>query len=115
MKKSVSKGFTLIELLVVIAIIGILAGIRSQAEILFDSAGDYDGVCTNTTIAAQLAAAESAGGGTAVCNEATTPAGAWAASAPLKTAADGHWCVDSTGASRGIAAALVAQTVCPAA
>ena len=143
---NLKKGFTLIELLVVIAIIGILAsivlvslnsarskggdaavkqnisGIRAQAEIVYDSAGNYSGVCANTTVAGMLSAAGSAGGGTAVCNAtaSTIAAQAWAASAPLKTqnvisASSGidYWCVDSRGVASTTNAALGTATVCP--
>jgi prepilin-type N-terminal cleavage/methylation domain-containing protein len=138
MKKGLNRGFTLIELLVVIAIIGILSsvvlaslntarskgsdaavkanmnGIRSQAEIVYDTDnGSYDNVCADGVITKQLDAASQAGAGNAttdVCNDAS---GAWAASAPLKSA--GFWCVDSTGSSRSIAATLGSGvTVCPA-
>lgn len=146
MKKN-TKGFTLIELLVVIAIIGILssvvlaslntargkganaaikqnfAAIRPQAEILYDTDGDYDAVCgansvtQNTVVAAQIGAANSASGYTAVCGKpATGAASAWAASIQLK-AAEGtntHWCVDSTGIAKGTTANIAATaTVCP--
>ncbi len=153
------RGFTLIELLVVIAIIGILssvvlaslntarnkgadaaikaqlAGLRAQAEIIYDGAGCYNAagtagssctiiadtvdVCSaveagsifsNTTIAAGIAAAGKAAGGTTGLDNtrcvATANGAAWAIVSPLKTGgtpADttpDTWCVDSTGASR---------------
>lgn len=148
------KGFTLIELLVVIAIIGILssvvlaslntardkgsdsavksnlAGIRSQAEILYDTDGDYDRVCgangqtQNATVAAALTAADNAvAGGTApICGKpASGAAGNWAATAQLKssnvltgTSGVDHWCVDSAGASKVVDNAIAATAVvCP--
>jgi prepilin-type N-terminal cleavage/methylation domain-containing protein len=133
--KNFKKGFTLIELLVVVAIIGILASvvlaslntarakgadaaikanlanIRAQAEIVYDAANpnSYATVCANGTVAAQLSAAGTSSGTTAVCNNA---AGAWAASVALKTS--GYWCVDSTGLSAARTNALGAATVCPA-
>lgn len=141
--KKFSKGFTLIELLVVIAIIGILssvvlaslntargkgadaaikanlANVRAQAEIIYDTDGDYDAVCgansvtQNTVVAAAISAANSASGATAVCGKpASGVASAWAISSPLKTS--GHWCVDSTGASKAEGSAIGATVVvCP--
>jgi prepilin-type N-terminal cleavage/methylation domain-containing protein len=82
-----------------------LEGIRSQAEIYYDNnSNSYGpstaalsaGVCGDTTVAKQLSAAGSAGGGTAVC-AAGGATSAWAASAPLKTS--GYFCVDSTGSA----------------
>jgi prepilin-type N-terminal cleavage/methylation domain-containing protein len=136
------KGFTLIELLVVIAIIGLLssivlaslnsarakgadaavkqnlAGIRAQAEILYDNAGgNYNAVCgigavQDPTVLAALNAASFAGAGNTtsdVCGApAAAPATGWAATAPLKSA--GAWCVDSSGVSRSATAAGVAYT-----
>lgn len=129
------KGFTLIELLVVIAIIGILssvvlaslntardkgansaiksnlAGTRAQAEILYDTNGNYTGVCSNGTIVNAINAAKSAAGlanatnvaigttgaaGTATCHE---TASAWAIEVPLKSPSTSFQCVDSTGQS----------------
>ena len=137
------RGFTLIELLVVIAIIGILssvvlaslntargkgsdaaiksnlANIRAQAEILYDSNGNYTGICTNTNVLAQLNAAASAAGvststtaatagaiNMAVCHDS---AGAWAANSPLKQTPANSWCVDSTGASKQITGGYLAS------
>ncbi|MEY4440780.1 MAG: hypothetical protein RLY49_406 [Candidatus Parcubacteria bacterium] len=130
-----TKGFTLIELLVVIAIIGILSsvvlaslnsarnkgadaavkanlnGIRAQAELLYDDEGDYDNLCTNTTIVAAIDSAKSAAGdsdatGTAyataqaannsACHVGGTPQ-AWAISVPIKSVTGTYWCVDSAG------------------
>ena len=129
-----NKGFTLIELLVVIAIIGILssvvlaslnsarnkgsntatknnlANMRAQAELFYDTGNTYDSLCGQATIAQMIASANNSSGGTTVCNAA---ASAWAASAPLR--GGGHWCVDWTGASKGISAALGQNiTTCPA-
>ena len=105
------KGFTLIELLVVIAIIGILAtvvmvslnsargkganasvkanlrNVMTQAELKYDTdGGTYAAVCAETTIAKALDAASSAGAGNTNSDVCNNSAGAWAASAPLKSA-----------------------------
>ncbi len=129
-----NKGFTLIELLVVIAIIGILssvvlaslnsarnkgsntatknnlANMRAQAELFYDTGNTYASLCTQPTIAQMIASANNSSGGTTLCY---ANASAWAASAPLR--GGGHWCVDWTGASKGISAALGTDiTTCPA-
>ena len=151
--KRFSKGFTLIELLVVIAIIGILssvvlaslntargkgadaaiksnlANIRAQAEIVYDTNQNYTGVCTNTNVAAQMNAANTAAGvAAAVSNTLTTGGSAtqsvchvdatgtgWAANVPLKTSNANSWCVDSAGASKQITAGYLGASaiVCP--
>ena len=142
MKINFKKGFTLIELLVVIAIIGVLAAVvlaatnsarnkgsdaaikanmanvRAQAEIIYDTDADYDAVCgansvtQNATVAASVAAVNSASGATAVCGKpASGAATAWAISSALKTS--GFWCVDSTGASKSVGANIAATaTAC---
>lgn len=132
------KGFTLIELLVVIAIIGMLSSIvlaslnsargkgansavksnltnlRAQAELFYDSNGNtYTGVCASLTKGLDAASLAGANNTTSdVCNQSAT---AWAGSAPLKIAegSNNYWCVDSTGSSKGHAAALGSATVCP--
>jgi prepilin-type N-terminal cleavage/methylation domain-containing protein len=141
-----SKGFTLIELLVVIAIIGILSSvvlvslntvrnkgadtaikanlsnIRPQAEVIYDTDGDYDRVCgangqtQDSNVAAAIAEVNRVSGvanGVVCGRPASGAASAWAISSPLKTS--GYLCVDSTGVIRNISAAIGANTtVCPA-
>jgi len=135
--KRFNRGFTLIELLVVIAIIGILssivlaslntargkgadaaiksnlAGIRAQAEILYDNNGSYSGLCTDANVVAAITAAKNAAGVTAATNNTLTTAGSnttatchidgsnsnWAIEVPLKTDNTKGWCVDNSGAS----------------
>ena len=117
----------MIELLVVIAIIGILssvvlaslntarskagdaavksnlAGIRAQAELVYDTDGDYEDVCEDSNVTAAVAAAASAAGVTvgsgedAHCLDSTSGYTVYSA---LKSNADSFWCVDSNGASK---------------
>ncbi len=143
MTKRFNQGFTLIELLVVIAIIGILssvvlaslntargkganaavksnlAGIRAQAEIIYDgvSPNSYATVCANTTVTSALAAADGAGGG---ANKCFGDGDSWVIATELKVAetAGPNYCVDSTGKSKVITAAqdtaiTTADTLCP--
>ncbi len=119
MKKTyLSKGFTLIELLVVIAIIGILSsivlaslntarnkgsdaavksnlnGMRSQAEIVYDNTASYATVCDDANVVQAVAAARTAGSGTAACVD---DANEWVIYANLKTASTIYACVDYKG------------------
>jgi prepilin-type N-terminal cleavage/methylation domain-containing protein len=141
------KGFTLIELLVVIAIIGILssivlaslntarakgadaaiksnlANIRPQAEILYDTSGNYladSADCTglgslfvNTIVKSQIDAAVKASGGTGgsvvpfcAADDGVSGAGGgasmWAVAVQLKVDTSKSWCVDSSGYSNEI-------------
>ena len=136
MIRNYSRGFTLIELLVVIAIIGILssvvlaslnsarnkgadaavksnlAGIRAQAEIYYDTNGQYNSngtpqsscnaqvfaeTTTRNAILAALSAIDGTDGTNSRCNAYTD---GWAVSVgPLK-ATTSYWCVDSKGSSK---------------
>ena len=129
------RGFTLIELLVVIAIIGILAAtvlaslgtartsasdatvkqqlasLRAQSEIYYNSNSNvYTGLAT----AVGTAPIRTATPGIIFTANNVGPQ-VWAAAAPLPgVGLPAHWCVDSTGVSKQIAAALAASaTVCP--
>ncbi len=138
MKNRFTKGFTLIELLVVIAIIGVLASVvlaslnsartkgsdaavranmanaRAEAEIWYDNAGVYNGVCSITgtnVIGDNVFAAADASGATyayasttndaanggasaAVCHDNNN---GWAAFAPTDGSPGSGICVDYTG------------------
>jgi prepilin-type N-terminal cleavage/methylation domain-containing protein len=140
MIKKFNRGFTLIELLVVIAIIGILSSVvlaslntargkgadaaiksnlanaRAEAEIFYDSASSYDGVCAttgNNVIGDNMTAVGNITGGTYAAGDtanvsATVPvchdsAAGWAAASATKTGTPAAWCVDSTGVSQAAA------------
>lgn len=131
-----TSGFTLIELLVVIAIIGILSsvvlaslnsarnkgadaavksnlsGIRSQAEMVYDSASpnSYASLCTDTNVVNAINSAKNAAGVTTATNVTYTTTGAagtatchvngstgWAVEVPLKSG--GFFCVDNSGST----------------
>lgn len=128
MTKYLNKGFTLIELLVVIAIIGILssvvlaslntarakgadaaikanlAGIRSQAGIIYDNTSAFIGVCTDPTIVRAVESAKTTAGvlgatrvndtgleGSATCIETNN---GWSVEVPLKTTPTSFFCVN---------------------
>jgi prepilin-type N-terminal cleavage/methylation domain-containing protein len=141
-----SRGFTLIELLVVIAIIGVLSSVvlaslntarnkgtdaatkanlsaaMPEAELYYDTNGNYDNVCLSTSAnnifdSAQAAAnaqgssvtagRDADGSSTVVsCNDVAS--GGWAIQAPLK--AGGFFCVDSTGLATTTAVDRIAAT-----
>ena len=114
------KGFTLIELLVVIAIIGILSsvvlaslntardkgadaavkanlnGVRAQAELVYDTAGNYSTVGADANVQRAYAAADSANGGTNSVASTTASSTYWMMASQLKSSTV-WYCVDSSG------------------
>lgn len=124
MKQKLNQGFTLIELLVVIAIIGILASVvlaslntardkgtdaankssvnnmRAQAELFYDTNGNYTNVCADPTIANAVANAG------AVCDDDDTDYGI---SVNLLDPSGDAYCVDSSGASEENTVAAVTE------
>ena len=103
---------------------------RAQAELFYDNnTRSYDTLCSAAGGIKNLVdAAKVSYGGTADTYADATArtwdtsqchdsAGAWAAIVPLRASASGSvvaWCVDSTGASKQVAAVLAASTyVCP--
>lgn len=137
-----SRGFTLIELLVVIAIIGMLssvilgalgnarsksanaavktnmANMRSQIQLVYEN-GPFTNICNTSTITKFSDAASLASQNNTTSDVCVTGGGAaqtsFAISVPLRVAEGtfNYWCVDSTNAARGHAAALGSASVCP--
>ena len=135
-----NRGFTLIELLVVIAIIGILssvvlaslngarnkggnaavkqnlAGIRSQAAIVYDNYGNYLNLCSDQNVINAINSALTAGGDTtgSVANRCNAVAESWAINIRLKVpeGTSNYWCVDSESKGKGEADELAGATIC---
>lgn len=98
-----------------------LANARAEAEMFYDTSSSYDGVCAisgtniigdSVTAAAKANASTNTytvsdtsdgSASTAICHDSSS---GWAAMAPLKSPATSgnQWCVDSTGASKEVAA-----------
>ena len=112
-----------------------LANIRAQAELIYDSTPGAYGTAAQTgatcpasasaatagslfangTVGAAVSSALSSSDGTSYCASSIGAGSAWSATVQLK-AAEGtatHWCVDSTGVSKGTTA-LATTTACPA-
>lgn len=114
-----------------------VANIRSQAELIYNGSNySYDSVCSDPAVESLLSAATSVVNGTvyeptthgvpayvptnnltgdsttrtAACHDGNTT---YVAAAPLASSAE-FWCVDSTGASRQVAALAASATACPA-
>jgi len=134
-KPRVQSGFTLIELLVVIAIIGVLASVmlinvnqvrskgadagiiqtinnmRAQAELYFDEALTYSGMCDDSIITAALSrVAEFNGGSPATCVDGDDVAGAWAIDSVLVASSTEYYCVDHTGDANRYGASTISTT-----
>lgn len=120
-KNSNIVGFTLIELLVVVAIIGILSGVVlaslnsartkgqiasiksnlknmiAQAELSYDTPGNYSTVCTDPGIVKMLAAITSAGGAASCYSHSAGGYSRWGVSAKLNSDATKNYTVDQNG------------------
>jgi len=103
-----------------------LANIRAQSAIIYKINNNYSNFCDNPFIAERTATVASIIGGkvvntsvagtksTVVCHLAQDLS-SWAISSPLKKNIENSWCVDSSGASKGITAGYlrVYDTTCP--